>query len=69
MPSVAEGAQRRAAQADAGAVAAPAGVDLDQLDLGAALAQLDGRGHAGKAAADDQDASSLPGPWVCLLFG
>ena len=53
---LAERANRRAAQADAGAVAAPARVDLDQVDVGTALAQLDGRGHAREAAANDQDA-------------
>ena len=53
----AERTQRRAAQADAGAVAAPGGIELDEVDIDPALAQLDGGRHAGESATDDQHAS------------
>jgi hypothetical protein len=51
-----QGAQRGRAQADAGAIVAPLGIELDQVDLGATAAQVDGGRCAGKTAADDEDA-------------
>ena len=54
MSELAESAQCCATQADAGAVVAPAGIHFHHIDLGAAPPQLDGRRHAGEAAADDQ---------------
>ena len=55
----AKGAQRGAAQADTGAVGAPAGVYLHHVNLAAELAQLDRGRHAGEAAADDENAGVL----------
>lgn len=51
-----QGAQGGRAQADAGAIVAPLGIKLDQFYVCATAAQVDGGRHAGKTAADDEDA-------------
>jgi hypothetical protein len=58
-PERPESAQRRAEKADAGAVRAPAGIDLDEIHACPGLSQLNGRGHAGKAAADYENCKPL----------
>jgi hypothetical protein len=50
-----EGAQCRATDSDPGAVGTPARIDFDQIDARPDPAQLDGCGHPGKAAADDEN--------------